>query len=323
MKSELINNLSRGINKIGFKVKQHSPELLLGAGIVGVVASTVMACKATTKVESILAESKKQIQTVHQVLEDPEVPEEKYSEKDGKKDIAIIYAQTGLKLAKLYAPAVGVGVLSIGCILTSHNIMNKRNLALSAAFTAVNDSFKDYRKNVVDRFGEAMDRELKYNIHREEITETVTNEDGSETTVTKTVDVATIKPGAGSEFAKFFDEYNPNWSKDAERNKKFLLDQQRWLTDKLRNRGYLFLNDVYQELGIPITKSGQVVGWVYDPKSKTLSNKVDFGIFDLYKEENRLFVNGYERSILLDFNVDGNVFELMDYNEDNLSRFLP
>ena len=323
MKSELMNNLSRNFHKLGFTIKKHSPELLLGAGIVGVVASTVMACKATTKVEDILAESKKEVESVHKVLADPTIPEEKYSEQDSKKDLAIIYARTGLKLAKLYGPAIGLGALSIGCILTSHNIMNKRNLALSAAFTAVYDDFKDYRKNVVDRFGETMDRELKYNVQCKEVEEVTVNEDGTETKTTKTVDVANLKPGNGSEFAKFFDEYNNNWSKDAERNKKFLLDQQRWANDKLRSKGYLFLNEVYEMLGIPITNSGATVGWVYNPKLETLSNKVDFGIFDLYKEENRLFVNGYERSILLDFNVDGNVFDLMNYDERYLARFLP
>jgi len=321
MKNELMTNLSRGFNKIGFSIKKHSPEILLGAGIVGVVASTVMACKATTKVEDILADSKQRVENVHKVLNDPGISEEDYSVENSKKDLAIIYAQTGLKLAKLYAPAVGIGVLSITSILASHNIMNKRNLAISAAFTAVNDGFKDYRKNVIDRFGEAMDRELKYNIKEQEVEEVVTNEDGTETKVTKTV-----KTGFASEFAKFFDEYNNNWTRDAERNKKFLLDQQLWLTDKLRRKGYLFLNEAYEDLGMPITKAGNVVGWVYDPKSDTLANKVDFGIFDLSKEENRLFVNGYERSILLDFNVDGNVFDLMGYNDKDslkLARFLP
>lgn len=320
MKNELMTNLTRGVNNIGFKIKKHSPELLLGAGIVGVVASTVMACKATTKVEGILAESKQKVETVHKVLEDPTISEEKYSAEDGKKDLAIIYAQTGLKLAKLYAPAVGLGVLSIASILTSHNIMNKRNMALSAAYAAVDAGFKDYRKNVVDRFGEAMDRELKYNIHTKEIEETVINEDGTETKEKKTVEVVNLKPGHGSEFAKFFDEYNPNWSKDAERNKKFLLDQQRWLTDKLRKRGRLFLNEVYEELGFPITRVGQVVGWVYDPKRDAQYNSIDFGIFDLYKEENRLFVNGYERSILLDFEPHGNVFQLMGYDDTKTSN---
>ena len=323
MKSELMNNLSRGLNNIGFKFKKHSPELLLGAGIVGVVASTVMACKATTKIEGVLAESKKKVETVHKVLEDPDIPEEKYSAEDGKKDLAIIYAQTGLKLAKLYAPAVGLGVLSIASILTAHNIMNKRNMALSAAYAAIDAGFKDYRKNVIDRFGEAMDRELKYNIHSEEIEETVVNEDGTTTTEKKTVQVTKLGPGHGSEFAKFFDEYNHNYHPNSpEDNKKFLLDQQRWSWDKLRRKGHVVLNEIYEDLGLPATRAGAVVGWVYDPELEPFSDykRIDFGIFDLYREESRLFVNGYESSILLDFNVDGNVFDLMEQNKEYKKR---
>lgn len=324
MKNEFMTSLSRGFNMLGLRVKKHSPEILLGAGIVGAVTSAVLACKATTKVSDILSEGKEHIKNVHDVLEDPTIPEEKYSEEDSKKDIAIIYVQTGLKLAKLYAPAVGLGVLSIASILASHNMMHKRNLAISAAYTAVSESFKDYRHNVVERFDEALDRELKYNIKKKEIEEVTVNEDGSETVEKKVVDVTESKPLVGSEYAKFFDEYCAGWSKDAERNKKFLLDQQRWANDKLRTQGYLFLNDVYKMLGMQITKAGQVVGWVYNPKLETLSNCVDFGIFDIYKEENRLFVNGYERSILIDPNIDGNVFDLLGYDDrKGVQRFLP
>ena len=64
-------------------------------------------------------------------------------------------------------------------------------------------------------------------------------------------------------------------------------------------------------LGIPKTKAGQVVGWVYDPEHPVGDNYVDFGLFDLDRERVRRFVNGDERNILLDFNVDGNIWELM------------
>ena len=320
MKNELMSNLSRGFGKFGLKVKKRTPEILLGAGIVGGVASAVLACKATTKVSTILDDTKHQVDCVHQALEDPNISEKEYSEEDGKKDLAIIYVQTGIKLAKLYAPAVGLGVLSIASILSSHNMMHKRNVAVSAAYMAVSEGFKDYRRNVVDRFGEALDRELKYNIKSEEIEETTVDEQGNEVTTKKTVEVMQ-KPLTGSEYAQFFDDGCTGWSKNPERNKKFLLDQQRYANDKLRARGYLFLNEVYEMLGMNITKAGQVVGWVYDPKSETLSNCVDFGIFDIYKEENRDFVNGRERTILLDFNVDGNVLDLMDVNR-NISKYL-
>lgn len=269
-----------------------------------------MACKATTKMSEILAESQEDIEKVHALAADESVPEEMYSEEDEKKDLTIIYTKTGLKIAKAYAPAVVVGVASITSILASYGIMHKRNVALAAAYTAVDTGFKEYRGRVVERFGEALDRELKYNIKAEEIKETIVDENGEVHETTKTVDVVDKKAGY-SEFARFFDDGCKGWSKSSERNLKFLVDQQRYANDKLRSRGWVLVNEVYEMLGIPVTEAGSQVGWMYDENSDTLSNYIDFGIFDLYRQENRDFVNGYERVILLDFAPDGNVFELM------------
>lgn len=311
MKTEIMNGVTRNLNRVGLKIKKHSPEILLGAGIVGVVTSAVMACKATTKVNGILEDAKQKIDSVHAVIEaDANSENPQYSEEDGKKALAVVYAKTGLEFVKLYGPSVTLGVLSITSILTSHNIMNKRNLALAAAYTAVDTGFKEYRGRVVERFGEALDRELKYDLKTQEIEEKTVNEAGEEKVEKKVVE-STSKPLTGSEFARFFDETCTGWTRNPERNKKFLVDQQRYANDKLKAKGYLTLNDVYEMLGMQITQAGSIIGWVYDPKSETLSNYVDFGIFDIYKEENRAFVNGLEQSILLDFNVDGNIFDLM------------
>lgn len=106
--------------------------------------------------------------------------------------------------------------------------------------------------------------------------------------------------------AAWFNEKCIPWTKDPETNKFFLLHQQDYANEKLKARGYLFLNDVYDMLGIPRTKAGQVVGWVYDPESTTSDSYVDFGIFDTRNED---FINGYENSILLDFNVDGCILD--------------
>ena len=114
-----------------------------------------------------------------------------------------------------------------------------------------------------------------------------------------------------SDYAKFFDVGNDNWQKDAEHNLWYLKQQQNWANDKLRSQGYLFLNDVYDLLGIPRTKAGQIVGWLYRPEDPSRDSYVDFGIYDYTKEVNRDFVNGYERTILLDFNVDGPIYDLI------------
>ena len=306
---EIINSVSYNAHRIGFKIKKASPEIMVVAGVVGVVTSTVMACKATTKVNDILEETRKQVDDVHNVLDSDVVSEDEYTNDDAKKDLAIIYTQTGVKLIKLYAPSVIVGALSITGILTSHKILKKRNVALTAAYATIDRSFKEYRGRVVERFGKELDRELRYNIKAQEIEEKTVDKDGNETVEKKTISV--VDPNMYSDYARIFDNGSMGWTKDPEYNLMFLKLQQNQANDRLRAQGYLFLNDVYDMLGIPRTKAGQIVGWVYDEENPVGDNFVDFGIYDIYNEKACDFVNGRERSIVLDFNVDGNILDMI------------
>lgn len=298
-KTEIMNGLTRSLGKVKFTLKKHSPEILVVSGIVGTVAGTVMACKATTKLDAILEESKEKIDAIHEAGENPEVlPKDVlYTEEDYRKDLTITYVQTGLKVAKLYAPAVAVGVLSIASILAGHNMLRKRNVALAAAYSVVDKSFKDYRGRVVDRFGEDLDRELRYNIKSKEVEETIIDEKGKEKKVKKTVNV--VNPDdVKNEFSQFFCEGNPNHSKDAEFNKMFILRQMDYANERLAAEGYLFLNDVYAMLGMDKTRAGASFGWIYN---KDIIKQIDFNIFDVHDEAKRRFVNGLERNILVDF----------------------
>ena len=311
MKSELMTKASRFVNKAGLQLKKHSPEILMVAGVVGTVASTVLACKATTKVSKVLDEKKLNIEQVHDCLENKDI---EYTEEDSKKDLTIIYAQTGVELVKLYAPAVVVGAISITSIVAGHQILKKRNIALAAAYAVVDKGFKDYRKRVVDRFGEQLDKELRYNIKAKEVEEIVVDKDGNEKVEKTIINTVDGNPSEEiSEYARFFDVFNTDeHQKDPEYNLMFLRKQQDWANEKLKARGHLFLNEVYDMLGIPRSKTGQVVGWIYDekdPKHKG-DNYVDFGIYK-NTEANRRFVNGYEYNILLDFNVDGVIYDLI------------
>ena len=304
MKEKLMNvyNGAKG------KVQKHSPEILMGVGVVGVIATTVTACRATMKLNDILDECVETRDKIKSVQENPAY-EDRYSDEDAQKDLTINYVQTGVKVAKLYAPSVALGVLSIGCLVGSHSVMQKRNAALSAAYLTVDKSFKEYKQRVIDRVGEEVEKEIRYGIKAEEVVETVTDEDGNETTVTETIKM--MNPNLYSDYARFFDESSPYWQKDPEYNLVFLKAQQQYANDLLRAKGRLFLNDVYDMLGIEKTKAGQIVGWVYDPVNPNGDNFVDFGIYDMSKERVRAFVNGYEATILLDFNVDGNIWDLM------------
>lgn len=302
-KNALVEKASRTFCKAGLKLKKHSPEILVVGGVVGLVTSGVMACKATTKLSAILDDSKEQIELFDKVSANPEMVNEEYTVEDAEKDKKIVKVQTAVKVAKLYAPSIAVGVVSIGAIFASNNIMRKRNVALGAAYATVDRAFKDYRNRVVDRFGEELDKELRYNLKTKEVKETVEDENGKKKTVKRNIKY--MDSPMPSEFAVIYDDGCAGWTKDPEDNKFFLIQQQRYANERLKRRGYLSLNEVYELLGFPSTKAGQVVGWLYDCKDPNYKGDdfVDFGLYNVDYEPNRDFVNGYERNIILDFNV--------------------
>lgn len=306
MKTNMLNNFSRSFKMFGLKCKKNAPAIMVVGGVVGVVTGAVMACKATTKLQPVLEEQKAKIVDIRESMK-----EQEKGDKQGTKELTVAYGQTAFKVAKLYAPAVAVGTISIASILGSHHIMSRRNTAISAAYMAVDQGFKAYRKNVQERFGKAVDQELKYGIKPVEIDTVDVDENGNEVVGKKKINVAYEQ---NSPYAVFFDELSPYYQKDAELNKFFLLQQEQYANQKLRSEGYLFLNDVYEALGVKKTKAGQVVGWIYDEFNPIGDNYVDFGIFDTnrpHADARRDFVNGYEKAILLDFNVDGDILELL------------
>lgn len=302
--NEIMSKASGALNKIGFGLKKRSPEILVAVGVVGTVVSAVMACKATTKINTILDETKEQLDKIHEYAGNPDVAE-KYNAEDAKKDTAIVYGQAGVKLAKLYAPAVGLGILSISSILASNNILRKRNMTISAALAAATQDFKDYRNRVIERFGKEVDHQLRYNIKAEEIEETVTDEKGKEKKVKKNVEVA--DPNA-SGYAKYFTRSNPYWEEESSYVEMFLRSQQNFANDKLKANGHLTLNDVYDMLGFHDSKAGMVVGWIYDLDHPNGDNYVEFDVkkVNLPNEQ-----GGYEEAYAIDFNVDGNIYNEM------------
>ena len=310
MNTEIVNKMTRAFHKVGFKFKKHSPEILVVAGVIGTVTSAVMACKATLKVNDVIDETKETIENIHDCVGKglKTSDGEEYTQEVANKDLTIVYIQTGWKFAKLYGPAVLLGVASIGCMVGSNHILHKRNIALGAAFTAMDKSFKEYRGRVIERFGKDLDRELRFNTKAKQIEETVVDENGKESTVTKTVEI--VDPNvAHSIYSVVFCEGNTGWTKNAELNKVFLLQQQNYANDKLRLNGVLTLNEVYDMIGAPRTAYGQLAGWVYTEDSSVGDNFVDFGIFDINSEKKCDFINGIERSIILDFNCIGNILD--------------
>ena len=238
------------------KVKSNDAEILIVAGIIGVIGSTVMACRATTKACDILDEAKENLESVHKVADDAELCEKHgYTPEVRKKDVALIYAQTGMKLMACYAPAVIIGGFSIAGILTSHNIMRKRNAAITAAFTATSKAFKEYRGRVVERFGADVDKELRYNIKAKKIEETITDEDGKTKKVKKTVGV--VDTNAATDYTQFVIDSSMVswWSDNLDYMMLYLKSEQQYATDKLRACKHIFLNEILERLDLPTRRS--------------------------------------------------------------------
>ena len=307
MIKSLLTGTSALVGRGAFAVKAHSPEILLVLGITGTVASTVLACRATLKVDEVLDAHKEKtdkINTCWQKVQDGEIDSEKYSEQDHQKDLVVTYTQTVVDFIKLYGPPVLLGAASIACIIGGHRIMMKRNVALVAAYKALDSGFKAYRKRVIAEHGEEADYLYKNGLSKVEVTEMpYTDEDGvKHEQTTKTI--YTGDPNDISVYAKFYDESCRNWTKNAEYNLFFLKSQQTYFNNMLMARGHVFLNEVYDALGMDRTQAGAMVGWVLGDGS-TGDGHIDFGIFDGNNPRARAFVNGYENAILLDFNVDG------------------
>lgn len=302
-KTEIMKSVNGVASKTVMKLKKHSPEILVVAGIAGTVVSAVLACKATTKVAEILDETKGTLDTIHEGMETGAINGQEYTTEDGKKDTVVVYAQTGMKLAKLYAPAIILGTLSITSILASNNILRKRNVALGAAYAAIDKSFKEYRGRVIERFGEQVDTELKYGIKAKKFEEIeVDPETGKEKKVKKTVMVA--DPNLQSDYAVYFDSKSRNYETNPNYNRMFLKAQQAFANDKLQTRGHLFLNEVLDDLDLPRTPAGQIVGWTKDGPD----GYVNFRIVEVERETED---GRHEPALLLDFNVEGNIWEKM------------
>ena len=305
--SKVSTSAARFAGKAEFTIKKNSPEILLGAGIVGFVGTIGLACRATCRADEVLEFHRRKIKDIEDAKEiadaDPE-GEMSYDVEIYRQDKAIRYLKTTGNLAKLYAPTVAVGALSLACILTSRNIMQKRYLGVVAAYNGLSAAFEEYRKRVRDEYGEGLDKHFRYGTTYEELP--VYDENGKKTKEKEQVEkteTGMVIPNDDS--CRFFDSSNPNWDKNPTFSMMWLRGQQNILNDILHTRGHVFLNEVYDALGFPHTPQGAVLGWI-DGEG---DNCIDFGLYDQNKENVRRFVNGVDNVIMLEFNHDGVIWD--------------
>ena len=279
--------VTRLAGRAGLVLSKHAPTILTAAGTAGFIGTTILASKATLKVEETVAEEAALLVKVHEAHEAG-----KLEDKDALHDKAILYTRMTTKLAKLYAPALILGAASIISLATGHGIMLKRNASLAAAYAAVDQAFKTYKKKVESKFGKEAVLDALIATPQEDLTK-------DEMTLEAVTAVDGVSP-----YGVIFDEDNVNWSADEDLAKLHLDCQQQYANDILQTRGHIFLNEVYKMLGFPHTPAGAVTGWVKGQGD----DFVDFNIFDgMFEGEDK---NG--RTVTkwaLDFNVDGVMYD--------------
>lgn len=314
--SNIVDASKKIFKNVKVKAVKNSSTIFVVSGIVLGLTGAVVACKATKDAVPVINKTKEQVKNIHERMEKPVQAEDELhylpvlDEKDGKKMLKIVYTKTAWDLFKLYFVSISLEALSVTSILVGHHILKERNVALMASYITLGEQFKAYRERVKNKYGEEEEKKLRYDFF------TTTDEEGNVVEVMGKVEEKEdgthyVNPNGYSEFFKVFDETNPYYEKSAEYNKSMLMAKQAQFNNILHADGFVFLNDVYKAIGFPPTKAGQIVGWMYkpdDPNHKG-DNYIDFGIMDVCRPKVADFVNGYERAIILDFNVDGPIID--------------
>lgn len=307
-------NFGLMFNKIGFWGKKHSPELLIASGITAAAASIVLAVIATTKLDKTLKPYNDKIDSIKkQMKDDNAIQNKEVDVKECKKDLTKTYAKAALKVSGLYIPSALLFGASVTCILGSHSIMKSRNLALTAACATLEESYKAYRRRVKDKLGEEAEEKLYKNVYKDEV-EVIDPKTGEITT--KKVSIPHVKED--NDWNVIYDCGNYCWERNARQNFEWLMNQQAFLTEKLRRRGYLFLSEVYDllgctthQLGAKKARASRILGWIYDPTNPNRNCYVSFGLtkpgttIPLPEIEEQIQRN--EAAFFLTLNPDGDI----------------
>lgn len=279
------------INKAVHYVKAHESEIMFAGGVASFTGCIVTSCEATLKIDSVLDEC--------DVILDNAKNAEYDSKNERGKELTKAYAVCVGKIAKLYAKPAFLGMTSIACFTRSNQVLNNKVNTLLGAYVALNEKYDSYREEVAEEFGKDKEEDIYSKVRKTSVSDEIL-EDGEK----YASDDAKLMEQFGyrcGKYSKFFDETSYAFESDAEYNRFFILAQQTYMNNELNRKGYLRLNEVYKALGMEETASGSKAGWVIN-ESDDETAFVDFGMF-VPNKANRDFINGYERAILLDFNV--------------------
>lgn len=278
-------NVQKALGRALLQVQKHAPAILTTVGVASVVTAGVLAAKNTLKLEERIDEGADRLRWTNEQIDEGEAPERART---------AVYIRNVYEVTKLYILPGTLMAGGIVCILSAQNILTKRNVALAAAYNGLAASYEAYRESVREEIGEERERDL----YLGQKTETVEDADG------KKVQRKVLTDGehSASPYRFRYDATNENWTGFHDENLFRLQVAQNMYNDTLRRNGHVFLRDVLNTLGIKDTPASVVTGWIYDPENPDHKgdNFIEFNVRDYQAE------HGY---ILLDFNVDGTIFD--------------
>lgn len=320
-----VNDIISGVKNIAgrafLQAKAHSPEILLVVGVGGLIAGTVLACKATLKAQKVKEEYENTLQEINDIAADESIGNG-YTEEDAAKDKLTLTVQTGVKMTGLYAPSFLLCGCSIACILLAHKIMSDRTASAIAFGNAAMAALSETRLKIAEKYGKEAEEEIRYGLTKVKSVnqELYSETDGSGKPIDDEEIVAEID--GCSPYARFIDRECGVWDKNADLILMTLKGVERDFNNTLIARcsggrpGYVFLSEVLQRLGIPRKrwpKDAAMVGWLYDKNNGGLHNYIDFGpLYRISKIDDGckdIVVEQYEKAVLIDFNIDGIIYD--------------
>lgn len=214
-------SISNFVKTVGNKLSEHSPEILTGIGITGLLSTTVLAVKATPKALQLIDEKKEEMNT--DKLTNTEVVKTCW---------------------KCYIPAAVTASVSVACLIGANSVNSKRNAVLATAYKLSESAFSEYKEKVIETIGEKKEEEVRDKIAKGRIEKNPVK--NNEVIITGKGDVLCYDIVSGRYFKSDVDK---------------IRKAENTLNKKLMNDMYCSLNEFYDLIGLPFTQMGFELGW--------------------------------------------------------------
>lgn len=304
-------------SKAAVKLSKHGPTILVVGGVALMAAGTIVACNKTAGVEAILDDHKERMKPIVQKRKAAEEKKAIYSPEDQRMDTAKEFFRTGGQFIKLYSPALVLEITGAVAILTGHHILSKRHLAMAASYAGLQKSYSEYRERIVNEYGKDADFRALTGARKESIDYAEVDEDGKYAGEGVTDYDNVIDPEHIDMYSVLYDEmYSGSWTPNPVTNMAQIKGVEEYWNQRFESRGFVYYHEVLKDLGIwdrlPYEKQKLFIGkgWVWGAGD----NYISLGIFDVnvpMTDAKKDFIMGYEPSVLIVPNLDGDVATLL------------